>query len=117
MAGVRNVQKEIDFAELCDFYSYKELQHIDAIGVFKNLKKSLRDGVFEIDGSFPVNPSGGALGIGYMPEATTLYQLYYAYLQLKGKINKNKIQNAKKALIQSWRGIPTSSGSALVISS
>ena len=32
MAGIRNPMEEIDFAEIDDGYSYKELQHLEALG-------------------------------------------------------------------------------------
>ncbi|MBM4307839.1 MAG: acetyl-CoA acetyltransferase, partial [Deltaproteobacteria bacterium] len=66
MAGIRYPRKEIDFAEINDELSYKELQHLEAMRICKKGEAgSLTEiGGTEITGEFPVNPSGGCLGVG-----------------------------------------------------
>lgn len=117
MAQIKNVRKEVDLVEICDAFSYKALQHIEAIGLARKGESGrlLREGAFDFDGEIPVNISGGHLGIGSMPEATVLYQVFEALRQLRGEGGKRQIKNAKTALVQSWRGIPTSSGAVLIL--
>ncbi len=68
MAGIRNPMEEIDFAEIDDGYSYKELQHLEALGFcqFGEAGIITAEGVTEPDGYMPVNVSGGSLGCGHL---------------------------------------------------
>jgi len=117
MAGIADPQKEISFAEIDDRYSYKELQHLMALKLCCscNPGQCVDNGRTEINGEFPVNPSGGALGMGYMYEATGLARLYCAVEQLRGNAGKNQIKNAKTALVQGWRGLPTTSTAVTIL--
>lgn len=118
MAGISDPKREIDLIEVDDTYSYKELQHLEAAGIFakgesgpavlKSLEKG-RDG-------FNVNLSGGSLGTGELLEAKGLYQIAEIVLQLRGRAGKRQVKNAKRGLALSWRGIPTTSGAAVVLS-
>lgn len=114
MAGVKNPVKELDLIEVCDWFSYKVLQHIESAGIVPRGEsgKLLRMGFFDITGELPLNLSGGYLGIGAMPEATSLYQLMYLCNELKGG---GRLKGAKRGMVISWRGIPTSTGAAIVL--
>ncbi|MEO0099129.1 MAG: thiolase domain-containing protein, partial [candidate division WOR-3 bacterium] len=116
-ANIKNPQKEIDFAEIDDTFSYKELQHLEALGIFTEGRvfAKLKEGAFHPEGEFPVNPSGGSLGMGYLYEATGLMRLFVACLQLKGKAGEFQLKKADKALVHSWRGLPTQSTACLII--
>lgn len=116
MARVTNPSKQIDFAEVDDTYSYKELQHIEALGLAKHAGKFVSSGKGDPDGVLPVNVSGGSLGMGYFIEATPLIKVYEAVLQLRGMSGKNQLPNPKRCVIQSWRGIPTQSGVTAILS-
>jgi acetyl-CoA C-acetyltransferase len=119
MANISNPQKAFDFVEIDDRYSYKELQHLVALKIFSGYEvgDATENGETELHGSLPVNPSGGALGMGYLYEASGLARLYSAVLQLRGIAGKNQIPNARRALVQSWRGHPTSSTVVMVLES
>ncbi len=116
-ADIKNPQKEIDFAEIDDTFSYKELQHLEALGIFTEGRvfAKLKEGAFHPEGEFPINPSGGSLGMGYLYEATGLMRLFVACLQLKGKAGEFQLKKADKALVHSWRGLPTQSTACLII--
>ncbi|MCX7785478.1 MAG: hypothetical protein N2201_04535 [candidate division WOR-3 bacterium] len=118
MAGITDPRKEICFAEIDDRFSYKELQHMIALKLCCECGAGqlIDQGVTEINGEFPVNPSGGALGMGYLYEGMGLARLYCAVEQLRGNAGKNQIQDAKTALVQSWRGLPTTSAVVAIIS-
>ncbi|MFQ6080914.1 MAG: acetyl-CoA acetyltransferase, partial [Candidatus Bathyarchaeia archaeon] len=70
MAGIRNPGKDIDIFEIDDQFSYKELQHLEALKVCRRGEagKLTEEGVTQRDGDLPVNPSGGLLGVGYTLE-------------------------------------------------
>ncbi len=117
IAGIKNIRKNVQLIELCDVFSYKALQHIEATGLCKKGESGilLKEGFFDFDGEIPVNLSGGHLGIGSMPEATVLYQVLEVVKQLRGEAGKRQVKNATIGLVQSWRGIPTSSGATLIL--
>lgn len=118
MAGIKNPKKEIDFAEVDDTFSYKELQHLAAmkLGCECEMGTWLDNGVTEINGEFPVNPSGGSLGMGHLLEASGLARVYMAVKQLRGEAGKLQVKNANTALVQTWRGLPTTSGAVAILS-
>ena len=117
MAGIRNPQKEVDFAEIDDSFSYKELQHVEALKLCERGKagKLTELGETEIDGDMPVNASGGLLGMGYAIEASGSQKILEAVLQLRGQAGKHQICNAQIGAAQSWRGIPTATGAVAVL--
>jgi acetyl-CoA C-acetyltransferase len=117
MARIRKPLTQIDFAEVDDTYAYKELEHIEALGLAKRAGKFVSSGKADVDGQIPVNVSGGSLGMGYFVEATPLVRVYEAVLQLRGNAGKMQLDNPKRAVVQSWRGIPTQTGTTAVLTS
>ncbi len=117
MARIVKPSEQLDFAEVDDTYSYKELEHIEAIGLAKRGGKFVGAGKADRDGTLPVNPSGGSLGMGYFVEASGLVRAYESVLQLRGQAGKAQLPRASKCVVQSWRGIPTQSGVTAVFSS
>jgi acetyl-CoA C-acetyltransferase len=117
MAAINDPAKDLDFAEIDDTFSYKELQHMEALALCKKgyAGKLVEQGYIAMDGAFPVNPSGGSLGVGHFIEATGLHKVLEASLQLRAKAGKMQINGAKRALVQSWRGIPTASGAVAIL--
>lgn len=117
MAKVRSPASYFDLAEVDDTYSYKELQHLEALKLAPRGRagKIVNSGAFDHDGRLPVNASGGSLGVGHLLEATGLHRVLEAVLQLRGQAGQLQIPSAKKAVVQSWRGIPTASGAVAVL--
>jgi len=117
MARVTAPANYFDLAEIDDTYSYKELQALEALKLAKKGKagKMLESGIFDKDGRLPVNSSGGSLGVGHLLEATGLHRTLEAVLQLRGQAGSLQIPKARKALVQSWRGIPTATGAVAVL--
>ena len=117
-AGIKNPQKDLDFAEVDDYFSYKELQHLEALGICEtgHAGKLLEDGEFHRKGAFPVNVSGGRLGSGNLLEGSALQSVLECVQQLRGHAGKRQIKNAKTALAQSWRGVPTATGCVAILS-
>lgn len=118
MAGIRNPQGEIDFAELDDTFAYKELQHLEAAGLCRIGEAGLltEEGYTELDGDLPVNPSGGGLGVGHLLDASGLARVLEVVLQLRGEAGKRQLPDVETGLALGWRGLPTSSGAAVVLS-
>jgi acetyl-CoA C-acetyltransferase len=118
MADIKDPRKTIDFAEVDDYFSYKELQHLEALKLVEQGKagKILEDGEFNRGGSFPVNISGGRLGAGNLLEGSALQSVLECVLQLRGHAGKRQLKNVKTALAQSWRGVPTATGCVAILS-
>lgn len=116
MAKIVEPPEEIDIAEIDDKFSYKELQHLEALGLCERGAAGIliREGVTHRDGSLPVNPSGGSLGCGNLLEGDGLKKAMEVVLQLRGEAGKNQILDVEKGLAQIWRGIPTATGAVVI---
>jgi acetyl-CoA C-acetyltransferase len=88
---------DVDLAEVDDRFAYKQLQHLDALG---------------LDALDPdrVNRSGGAIGEGYLHEANGLARTLAAVEQLRRG-------DGRTAVVQSWRGVPSTSAAVAVLRS
>ena len=117
-AGIKDPWDEIDFAEVDDTYAYKELQSLEALGLcgFGEAGMLLEQGTFDPDGEFPVNVSGGSLGVGSLLDGTGLHRALEAVLQLRGEAGARQLEDASIGLVQSWRGVPTTSGAVAILS-
>ncbi len=117
-AGIKSPGTEIDFAEIDDTFAYKELQHLEALGLCPpgTAGAWTAEGVTQIGGEFPVNPSGGALGQGHLLDATGLARVLEVVLQLRGQAGQRQIEDAEVGLAFGWRGVPTTGGAAVILS-
>jgi acetyl-CoA C-acetyltransferase len=86
---------DVDLAEVDDTFAYKQPQHLDAMG--------LADLPLE-----RVNVSGGALGEGYLHEATGLARALACVELLRAG-------DGTTAVAQSWRGVPSASAAVAVM--
>jgi acetyl-CoA C-acetyltransferase len=118
MAGIRNPMEEIDFAEIDDAYSYKELQHLEALGFcqFGEAGMFTEEGVTDVSGYLPVNVSGGSLGNGHLLDASGLRAIVDVVLQLRGEAGALQLPEVETGLAFGWRGVPSTSGAAVVLS-
>ncbi len=118
MAQIKSPRSEIDFVELNDEFSYKELQHLEALRLCNrgDAGPMTMDGVTEISGSLPVNPSGGCLGIGNLLECNGGQKVYDVVLQLRGEAGKNQLSDISTGMAMSWRGLPTTTGAVAILS-
>lgn len=116
-AEISNPSKEIDFAEIDDRYSYRELMNIEALALNASpIRAELESGSFERNGRLPVNPSGGLIGIGNALEASGLVKLLEAVLQLRGEATGRQIKGARKAVVQIQREIPSTTSVVAILS-
>lgn len=118
-AHIRNPRTHIDFFEIDDTFAYKELQHLESIGVFKKGEagKACLNGHLNPEGKIPVNVSGGTLGVGSLLESSGALRVTEIVKQLRGEAGSRQLKKAKTALALSWRGIPTTSGITAIFSS
>jgi acetyl-CoA C-acetyltransferase len=115
-AKIKNPKREIDFFEIDDTFAYKELLHLEAIGVYKpgTAGQACIDGKLDRDGKTPVNVSGGTLGLGHALDASGALRVIEIVKQLRGEAGKRQLKRARSALALSWRGIPTTSGAVAI---
>lgn len=118
LAGISNPRRQIDFAEVDDKFSYKELMHIEALKISDMFRShiDLEHGEFDRNGAFPINPSGGLIGMGNALEASGLIKLLEAALQLRGEAYGRQIGGVTRGVVQSWRDVPTATGAVAVLS-
>jgi acetyl-CoA C-acetyltransferase len=118
MAGIRSPWQELDLAEIDDTFSYKELQHMEALRLCRPGEAGAltEDGATALGGELPVNPSGGSLGIGHLLDASGLARLLEVVLQLRGEAGQRQLPDVETGLAFGWRGIPTASGAAVILS-
>lgn len=109
--------KDIDFAEINDEYSFKELQHIESIGFCRPGEAAflLDSGETSLCGSIPINVSGGALGVGHLFECSGAHKLAEVCRQLRGETGARQIKNAGIGLAQSWRGVPSTTSAVAIL--
>ncbi len=117
MAGIRTPSREIDFAEVNDEYSYKELQHLEALRICAKGEsgKLTETGWSAPGGAFPVNASGGCLGCGHVFELDGGQKVLEVALQLRGQAGPQQIENVRNGLAAAWRGVPTMTGAVAIL--
>jgi benzoylsuccinyl-CoA thiolase BbsB subunit len=98
MAGLG--PKDINVCELHDAFAVNELQHYVELGFCKRGEEArlIEDGITEISGKLPVNPSGGLLSKGHPISASGVAQVAELVWQLRGQAGKRQVANAKVGL-------------------
>ncbi|MGA1822471.1 MAG: thiolase C-terminal domain-containing protein [Thermoplasmatota archaeon] len=116
MAGIKTPRSEIDVVEVDDRFSFKELQHLEAVGLARpgEAARLLEEGELDRTGSLPTNLSGGSLGVGNCLEATGMQKALEIVTQLRGHAGKRQVADAERGLAQAWRGIPSGSGAVAI---
>jgi len=118
MAGIDSPTQAIDFAEVDDRFAYKQLMHLEALGFCGpgEAGSLMSRGEFSRGGNLPVNVSGGNLGAGYLFDASGLYRVADVVEQLRFDAGRHQLEDVERGLVQSWRGVPTSTGGVAVLS-
>jgi acetyl-CoA C-acetyltransferase len=117
-AGIQQPSSAVDFAEIDDTYAYKELQHLEALGLCRMGEAGplTEEGATMPDGTLPVNVSGGSQGMGDLLDANGLARALEITLQLRGQAGQRQLDQVQIGLAQAWRGVPTTSGAVAVLS-
>jgi acetyl-CoA C-acetyltransferase len=115
MANINDPVKELDVAEVYDAFSVHELMSYEALGFCGKGEggKFFESGQTELNGSIPVNPSGGVLSSN-PTMANGLIRVAEIALQLMGKAEKHQIPDAKVGLANGMNGI-CSQGNCVLI--
>ena len=118
MAGIRSPRSEIDFVEISDEFSFKELQHLEALRLCNpgEAGPMTRDGATEPGGALPVNPSGGHLGVGNLMDCGGGQKVLDVVQQLRGEAGRNQLKGVGTGLAMNWRGLPTTTGAVAILS-
>ena len=116
MAGIG--PKDVDFFECHDCFTITEILNYEDLGFAKKGEgpKLLEEGIVNLDGQKPANPSGGLISKGHPIGATGVAQIVELFDQLKGKAEKIQIPDVEIGLqhnIGLGRG---STGSVSVVS-
>ena len=106
MAGISRPEDQIDIWEPYDPFDYKALHHMNGLlmdRTGRKVKDLLFSGAFARDGSHPLCPSGGALGVGNPIAATGLMKIAELYFQLSGQAGARQVKkNAHRGIAQAW---------------
>ena len=95
MAGLG--PKDIDAVEVHDCFSINGLLAVEDLGFVEKGKGgiAIEEGMTELDGSIPVNPSGGLKARGHPLGATGIAQAAEIVWQLRGEAGKRQIDGAE----------------------
>lgn len=107
MAGIRNPMAEVDYAEVYDPFTFKEMQHCEAMGLCPEggAGRMIDDGISLKDGPLPVNASGGLQGEGN-PIGGGMSRLCWCYLQIKGEAGDCQVpKDVNTAVTNGWGGM------------
>ncbi|MBA7494144.1 putative acetyl-CoA acyltransferase [subsurface metagenome] len=87
--------EEIQFAEVHDCFSIAEIIHMEDLGFFKPGEgyKAVEEGLTRLDGSMPINTSGGLKCKGHPVGATGTAQMIEIWKQLRGEAGGRQIPN------------------------
>lgn len=106
--------KDINVVELHDCFTIAELIEMEDLGFCKKGegKIMIDDGITELDGKLPINPSGGLKAKGHPIGATGISQIVEIVKQLNHEAGKRQVKNAKFGLCCNVGG----SGATAVVS-
>jgi acetyl-CoA C-acetyltransferase len=85
--------EDIQIAEVHDCFSMAEIIHPEDLGFFNPGEgyKAVEDGLTALDGSKPINTSGGLKCKGHPVGATGIAQLYEIWKQLRGEAGERQV--------------------------
>lgn len=111
-----NGYQDLDAIETHDCFSISEYAAIDHFGITAPGKswQAVEDGVIEMNGTIPVNPSGGLLGLGHPVGATGVRMLLDGARQVTERAGDYQVPGAKKVGMLNIGGSVTSVASFVV---
>ncbi len=107
---------ELDGLETHDCFSITEYMAIDHLGLTEPGKswQAVEDGVIQKDGRFPINPSGGLIGLGHPVGATGVRMVLDCYKQCTGQAGDMQLDNPRNMLTFNVGGSTTTCASFVV---
>ena len=117
MAGIQRPDREIDFAEVSDWYAHRELIHCEALGLCASdeIQSCVADRRFQGTGRLPVNMSGGLLGRGNSIGTSGLIRVAQVVQRVRGQSDGGQDRRVDVGLAHSWGGIPTATAGVAIL--
>lgn len=105
MAGVS--RGDIDFAEVHDCFTIAELIMYEVLGLAPRGqgRRAIEEGIVQIDGTFPINPSGGLKSKGHPVGATGVSQHVVTAMQLTGTAGDMQLDSVRRAAVHNMGGL------------
>ena len=112
----KKIPEDIDVAELHDAFEILEAVQSEDIGFFKKGEgaQAAHEGLTEIGGKIPINPSGGLKARGHPLGATGVAQVVELVWQLRGDAGKRQINGAETGITCNFGGFGNNIISILV---
>ncbi len=101
--------KDIDVFETHDCFTSSEYAAVSAFGISEPGKEHevIKDGVIDFNGSKPINPSGGLIGVGHPVGASGVRMMLDLYKQVTNQAGGYQVKNAKNGLMLNIGGSAT----------
>ena len=108
--------EDLNVIEIHDAFSSEEVFTYECLGLCPrgDAAKLIRDGVVEITGRHPVNPSGGLLSLGHPLGASGVRVVCEITQHLRGEAGDRQVQGAKVGLASMIGGYLTGLGAPVV---
>ncbi|TFG05439.1 MAG: hypothetical protein EU539_09285 [Promethearchaeota archaeon] len=105
-AMAQKAPDKMDVAELHDAFEILEVVESEDIGFFKKGQgaKAAHDGLTQIGGKIPINPSGGLKARGHPLGATGVAQVVELVWQLRGEAGKRQVSGANTGISCNFGG-------------
>lgn len=102
----KKTPEDIDVAELHDAFEILEAVQSEDIGFFKKGEgaKAAHEGLTEIGGKIPINPSGGLKARGHPLGATGVAQVVELVWQLRGEAGRRQVEDAETGITCNFGG-------------
>jgi len=103
----KKTPSDIQVAELHDAFEILEAVQSEDIGFFNKGEgaKAAHEGLTEIDGKIPINPSGGLKARGHPLGATGVAQVVELYWQLRGEAGRRQVEGAETGITCNFGGL------------
>jgi acetyl-CoA C-acetyltransferase len=109
-AGINSVF-DVNGIETHDCFTTSEYMAIDHFGLTEPGEswKAIEEGVIELGGRLPINPSGGLIGAGHPVGATGVRQMLDCYRQVTGTAGDYQVDDARRFAMLTIGGSGTTS--------
>ncbi len=109
-AGIKSVF-DVNGIETHDCFTTSEYMAIDHFGLTKPGEswKAIEEGVIELGGKLPINPSGGLIGAGHPVGATGVRQMLDCYRQVTATAGDYQVEGAQRFAMLNIGGSGTTS--------
>lgn len=99
--------KDVDVAEVHDATSFCEIYQVEMMGFcpIGEGGKFVESGATMLDGTIPVNTSGGLVSKGHPIGSTGLSMIYEIVTQLRGEAGPRQVKNAEIGLAENGGGV------------